>query len=423
MPATLETAPVLSQRPPVGTSASSRGGTGMPPGWDGKAATLAHMSRQRAIDLGIALVAFALTLVLLLSGGVGPHDAGLREVDALAIGLAALSTLPLAFWRLSPLGVYVVIVVANGVLNSLDYPDGPPFGAAIALFLLASVRTELRVSGRTLAVVIVGLFVAHFIAHGLANDAFPGTELLLGSALWTAAWFAGDRARLRRERIAELEERARRAEREAERERQLAAAEERTRIARDLHDSAGHAINVILVHAGAARLLAEKDPGRSREALGTIETVARETLREIDALVRALRDDDRTVQPPAGLAALDRLVERHREAGLDVEVRTRGERRPLGPAADQAAYRILQESLTNALRHGAGSAEVRLDYGADAVELGVTNPASGNGAVSAGHGIVGMRERATLLGGSVDVAAADGRFAVRARLPYCEEDT
>ena len=104
-------------------------------------------------------------------------------------------------------------------------------------------------------------------------------------------------------------------------------------------------------------------------------------------------------------------------------MKTRGERRPLGPAADQAAYRILQESLTNALRHGAGAAEVRLDYGADALELGVSNPASGNGAVSAGHGIVGMRERATLLGGSVDILAADGRFAVRARLPYCEEDT
>ena len=381
------------------------------------------MNRQRAIDIGIALVAFALTLALLAGGGVGPEHPDHRDVDGLAIVLAGLSTLPLAFWRRSPLGVYVVIIAANGAMNALDYPDGPPFGAAIALFLLASVRTELSVSTRTIATVVIGLFVAHFVVDGLANDTFPGTELLLGSALWTAAWFAGDRARLRRERIAELEERARRAEREAERERQLAAAEERTRIARDLHDSAGHAINVILVHAGAARLLAEKDPGRSREALGTIETVARETLREIDALVRALRDDDRTVQPPAGLSALDRLVDRHREAGLDVAVFVRGERRQLGPGVDQAAYRILQESLTNALRHGAGGAEVSVEYGADALELDVTNPAAGNGAVTAGHGIVGMRERASLLGGSVEVEAANGRFGVRARLPYCEDDS
>jgi signal transduction histidine kinase len=378
------------------------------------------VSRIRALDVAVALVAFGLTLVLLASGGVGPDHTSRSDVDALAIVLAALSTLPLVFWRSSPLGIYVLVVVANGVMNSLDYPDGPPFGAAAALFLLASVRTELDVAGRTLAAVVVGLFVAHFVAFGLSQGAFPTTELLLGSTLWTAAWFAGDRTRLRRERIQELEERARRAEHEAERERQLAAAEERTRIARDLHDSAGHAINVILVHAGAARLLAGKDPERSREALGTIESVARETLREIDALVRALREDDETVQPPAGLSALDTLVKRHRDAGLEVEVEQSGERRPLGPAVDQAAYRILQEALTNALRHGTGAAGVALAYGDDALEIGVTNPQAADGPVAAGHGIVGMRERAMLLGGTVQVESTNGRFGIRARLPYAE---
>jgi signal transduction histidine kinase len=240
--------------------------------------------------------------------------------------------------------------------------------------------------------------------------------------VWGGAWVVGDRVRLRRERVAELEERAHRAEREAERERQLAAAEERTRIARDLHDSAGHAINVILVHAGAARLLAEKDPGRSREALGTIETVARETLREIDQLVRALREDEDAVEPP-GLAALDTLVKRHRDAGLEVDVLVNGARRPLGPAVDQAAYRILQESLTNALRHGSGTAEVALTYAGDALEIGVTNPAQSNGPPAEGHGIVGMRERASLLGGSVSYESMNGAFRIRARLPYAEEPT
>jgi signal transduction histidine kinase len=235
--------------------------------------------------------------------------------------------------------------------------------------------------------------------------------------VWGGAWVVGDRVRLRRERVAELEERAHRAEREAERERQLAAAEERTRIARDLHDSAGHAINVILMHAGAARLLAEKDPSRSREALATIESVARETLGEIDQLVRALREDEEAVEPP-GLAALDTLVKRHRDAGLDVEVLVNGGRRALGPAVDQAAYRILQESLTNALRHGNGGAKVALTYGRDALEIGVTNPAQANGPAPAGHGIVGMRERASLLGGSVLVQSMNGVFRVRAQLPY-----
>ena len=145
-----------------------------------------------------------------------------------------------------------------------------------------------------------------------------------GVVVWGGAWVLGDRVRMRRERIAESEARAERAERDAERERRLAAAEERTRIARDLHDSAGHAINVILVQAGAARLLGESDPERSRAALETIEEVALETLGEIDRLVTALREDDGSarangnVEPPLGLAGLATLVDRHRTAGLEV---------------------------------------------------------------------------------------------------------
>ena len=375
------------------------------------------MSRIRPLDVGIALAAFGFALVLLLHGGVGPDE---PYADAFAVVLAALSTLPLVLWRSFPLAVYALAMTASGVLATLDPPNGPPVGAAVALFLLASVRTQVRASGRTLAVVVLGLFAAHFIAFTISTDELPTTELLLGSTLWAAAWFGGDRTRLRRERIQELEERAIRAEREAERERRLAAAEERTRIARDLHDSAGHAINVILVHAGAARLLAEKDPARSRDALGTIESVARETLREIDALVRHLREDDDAFAPPAGLSAVERLVQRHRDAGLEVEVSVEGERRPLPPAVDQAAYRILQESLTNALRHGDGTASVSIAYGDDGLAIAVTNPAASTNGAGSGHGLVGMRERAALLGGSMRAEAADGVFGVHALLPYGE---
>jgi len=235
----------------------------------------------------------------------------------------------------------------------------------------------------------------------------------------------GDRVRLRRARIAELEERARRAEQEADRERRLAAAEERTRIARDLHDSAGHAINVILVQAGAARLLSQQEPERSQAALETIEDVARETLGEIDQLVRALREDDLadgrdgTIEPSPGLAALQTLAERHRTAGLEVSVRTRGSRRSLSPGLDQAAYRILQEALTNAARHGDGSAEVEIAYEPRSLELSVRNPTRLDGAPGGpGHGIVGMRERAALLGGGLEASASDGHFRVRVHLPY-----
>ncbi|MGH2780674.1 MAG: sensor histidine kinase, partial [Thermoleophilaceae bacterium] len=221
--------------------------------------------------------------------------------------------------------------------------------------------------------------------------------------------------------LGELEERALRAEREAERERQLAAAEERMRIARDLHDSAGHAINVILVHAGLGRLRTDRDPEGAREAFETIEAVARETVGEIDQMVGVLRESGEggdSVEPPAGLAALDALVERHRATGLDVTATWSGERRPLAPGVDQGAYRILQEALTNAARHGNGSAEVLVGFGGDSLELTVTNPIGDElGRDGDGHGVVGMRERAALLGGGLEAGAREGRFRVHARLP------
>jgi signal transduction histidine kinase len=254
-------------------------------------------------------------------------------------------------------------------------------------------------------------------------------EILFGVLTFGGAWLAGDRTRLRRERMAELEERAVRAEREAERERLLAAAEERGRIARDLHDSAGHAINVILVHAGMGRLQAERDPDRAREAFETIEQVARETVGEIDQMVGALREDaslpDGTgeVEPPPGLAALDGLVERHRAAGLRVTTTISGDRRPLPPGVDRGAYRILQEALTNAARHGDGSAALELAFGSGVLDVTVANPISSDRAARAfggGHGVVGMRERAALLGGTLDVGARNGSFELHARLPFAD---
>jgi MYXO-CTERM domain-containing protein len=374
------------------------------------------MTRERGIDIAIALGVFVLTTLMLASGGVS-SDEEARSLDLLGVGLAALAALPLLARRRSPLAAFAASAIASAAISALDYPAGPPIGPTVALYFVGFSGGRTRASGRLTAAVILLLFAVHVTAAGIGRDQLPVVPVLFGALTWGGAWVLGDRVRLRRERMAELEERMRRAERETERERRLAAAEERTRIARDLHDSAGHAINVILVHAGAARLLADKDPARSQKALGTIEAVARETLDEIDQLVRALRDDEDAVESP-GLAALETLVERHRDAGLDVEVKLNGTRRPLGPAVDQAAYRILQESLTNALRHGNGAAEVALTYGADALEIGVTNSASNNGPATAGHGIVGMRERASLLGGEVVAQSMNGSFRLRARLPY-----
>jgi signal transduction histidine kinase len=376
-------------------------------------------------DLVLAVVVFAASLALLAARG----DSDTRSLDALGVLLAAVASLPLAAWRRAPLAVFVVTTAASATLNAIGYPAGPPLGPTIALFLLALYPERSRASRWTIGGVVVGLFVVHVSSVAVGEDAFPTVPLLFGALVWGGAWVIGDRVRQRRARIVELEERARRAERDAERERRLAAAEERTRIARDLHDSAGHAINVILVQAGAARLLSTQDPERSQAALETIEEVARETLGEIDQLVRALRDDDgadgageERVEPPTGLAAVETLAARHRSAGLAIDVREHGSRRTLSPGLDQAAYRILQEALTNAARHGAGSAVVEIGFGPASLELTVSNPTgTGSMAGADGHGIVGMRERAALLGGSLEARASDGRFRVRASLPYDSE--
>jgi signal transduction histidine kinase len=386
--------------------------------------TSASRWRQREVlrDAGLAVAVFAASLALLAARG-GMNDT--RELDLLGVLLAAIASLPLVAWRRAPLAVFVVTAAASAALNAIGYPPGPPVGPTVALFLLALNPERTRVSRQATGAVVLAVFAVHIGSVAVAEDGFPTVALLFGALVWGGAWVIGDRVSLRRARILELEERARRAEREAERERRLAAAEERTRIARDLHDSAGHAINVILVQAGAARLLSKQDPERSQAALETIEDVARETLGEIDQLVRALREDDPDggrgdeIEPPPGLAALETLAELHRSAGIALSVHERGPRRPLSPGLDQAAYRILQEALTNAARHGDGSAEVEIGFDPSALELMVINPIrAGSPPAEAGHGITGMRERATLLGGRLDAAASDGSFSVRAHLPY-----
>ncbi len=378
-------------------------------------------------DAIVALVAFAFTLAVL--GGVhnhwGAHGSPWRAVDAPGVALAVVACLPLAARRRWPLSVFALSTAASATLNGLGYPLGPPFAPTIALFYVASdERTRGRL--RDTAVVLVGMFAIHVGVTAITRG-LPAVPILGGIVLWGGAWMIGDHMRQRRRRRGDLVERARRAERELERERRLAVAEERTRIARDLHDSAAHAINVILVQAGAARLLGDRDREATQEALSTIEDVARETITDIDHLVHELRDDrgDTAVEPPTGLAGLQTLVERHRAAGLGVEVTTRGHPRPLAPGLDQAAYRIVQESLTNATRHGGGPAEVTVTYGPDDLELTIANRVAvaagaggSNGRLDGGHGILGMRERAALLGGTLEAGPSDATFRVQARLPY-----
>jgi signal transduction histidine kinase len=372
--------------------------------------------------VGVALAAVALvgSLAQLSRGGIdGSLDS--EELDWLGALLAVCSTIPLIAWRRAPAGVFALTASAGVLLAGFGYPAQLLIGPTIALYLFAASRDEEQRWTQRSSGLVVTLFGAYLVAAALGSGGFPWSELFHTGLAWGAAWFAGERTRLRHERISALEERALRAEREADRERRLAAAEERARIARDLHDAAGHAINVISVRAGTARL--RKDPERSQAALEEIEQLARKTVAEIDRIVGALRDRSVAtggVDAPPGLASLDTLVGRHAAAGLDVRVASEGEPRLLENAVDQAAYRILQEALTNAARHGAGAAHVELVFGKAALEMRISNAASAHNVPRAngGHGLIGMRERATLLGGSLDVERTNGSFSVRARLPY-----
>ncbi|MFZ0040945.1 MAG: histidine kinase [Solirubrobacteraceae bacterium] len=395
----------------------------------GGAETRPPWASCRRRDLVVAAGAFALTLVIMH----GHHRLG-HGPGAWGIVLAALSSLPLAGRRGAPLTVFALTTMASALMFALGDVMGPPVGPTLALFYVAASERCRERPELTAAVVIV-LGALHVGASATAQSGFPLTPLLAAAALWGGAWIVGDQARQRRLRRVEVGERAQRAKRETEHQRRLAAAEERTRIARDLHDSAAHAINVILVQAGGARLLQDRDPAAVESALTTIEEVARGTIDDIERLIRGLREDgsadangDR-VEPPIGLAAVDTLVALHRTAGLAVVIRERGTQRALSPGLDQAAYRILQESLTNAARHGAGSVDIDIAYTERRLELTISNPVAtvkrdgfvGDGFTVAGHGIQGMRERANLLGGRFEATWEGGRFQVQAALPYAAE--
>ncbi|HZA60391.1 MAG TPA: histidine kinase, partial [Actinomycetota bacterium] len=308
------------------------------------------------LDAVIVVATLGGTVAVLRHGGIGPSLSSSKELDLVGVVLIACSTIPVIAWRRSPLGVFAVTASASVLLAGLGYRIDLLLGPTAALYLLAASRHQEAPWTRGTTVTAVGLFVAYLGASGAAQGAFSGSELLHTGLAWSVAWFAGERTRLRREHVAGLSERAERTEREAERERLLVAAEERARIARDLHDSAGHAISVIAVRAGAARLRHGQDPDRTLAALEAIEELARQTVGEIDQIVGKLREGgsgNGAVEAPPGLASLDALIAHQSAAGLEVSLEKAGAPRALAEAADKAAYRILQEALTNAARHGA----------------------------------------------------------------------
>jgi signal transduction histidine kinase len=375
------------------------------------------------VDAAIAVVALAGSLALLAHGrGLGLPRHGGGNLDATHIALVAAATLPLLAWRRAPLAVFAATAAASLALAGIGNVIWPPLGPAAALYLYASSRqSAARWSPHGTGVAAVLLLA--YLGAAVAVIGFAGNDLVHAGVACAVAWYAGEHTRLRRDQIADLQQRAARAEQDATRERQLAVAEERARIARDLHDSAGHALNVIAVRAGAARLRYGEGSGRALTALAAIEDLARETVADIDRFVGALRTSDtgaNAVETPHGLASLDTLATQHRSSGLRVTIDRLGAG-PIGAATDQAAYRILQEALTNAARHGTGDARITLTVNDRWLDITVTNPIDAHRPAEpdpgAGHGLVGMRERATLLGGTLTAGRFDGVFRVHARIP------
>ena len=405
------------------------------------------MTRRAAlIDAGLALAVFAATTVLLALHGFGTPSPESAPLDGWGVLLAMGAAVPLALRRRLPFACYLVVAASSAALLALRFPLDFPLGCTVAVYTLAAAyggdpSPVRRWSARASVSAFVPVAASPYVASGGWSDGLV-SGMLFWAVAFAGTWLLGDLSRIRRERLVELEERAARTARDAERERRLAVVEERTRIARDLHDSAGHAINVILVQAGAARLLHERDPDRSKRAIATIEEVARATVGDIDRLVHVLREDGADAPlEPATPGALEELLDRHRAAGLRLETELDGTAPDMPTGVAWAAYRILQESLTNAARHGTGSARVLVRQSPGLVEIEVTNPvagcrddraAAGRGPAAVrsrsapgtavvartGHGIVGMRERAAVLGGTLATGAEGGTFRLRAVLPY-----
>jgi signal transduction histidine kinase len=384
-------------------------------------------AEARGGDLADALLALALAGTAQYEIWVHPlFDDGIPGPRLANAVLLLLITLPLAWRRRAPTAafalVFTSVVVQIGLIDDAR-SDQPPFEHWIALlvvFYSLGAHAERRraiVFGALGGVAVVGGDLALLLSdEAKLEDTVPAWFML------AAAYGVGFALRGQRIQSTLLANRAERLEREREQKARLAVAEERARIARELHDIVAHAVTVIVVQAQAAQRVLEGEQASAREALGSIETTGREALVEMRRLLGILREGDRefALDPRPSLAQLDVLAERMREAGLPVELHVEGEALPLPPGVDLSAYRIVQEALTNALRHaGPASAQVVVRYRPEEIELEITD--DGHGPVEGrdvGHGLVGMRERAALVGGIVE-SGTNGRrgYTVRARLP------
>ncbi|MEV0827849.1 sensor histidine kinase [Nonomuraea rubra] len=375
-----------------------------------------HGWRSFALDGTLAaVVAAMLSLTVLTAPGTGALD-----LAAVLIGSAALLA-----WRRAPL-VALAISTVSMLVYATHAEPGPPAAFPVLVSVYGAVRAGHRLLPVLAGVVFLGSSLAGSLA-GATGDAqqqqvLQNTTLLLGWFL--AAGVTGTVSMHRQAYVEQAEQRAAEAERTREEVARRRAGEERLRIARELHDSLTHSISVIKVQAGVAVHLARKRGEEVPAALLAIQEASGDAMRELRTTLELLRDTDGEPGEedcPSGLARLGDLVERARSMGLPATVTVSGERRELPAEVDRAAYRIVQEALTNVSRHaGAAAAAVRIDYGGAelVVQVDDDGEASPDAPPVPGVGLLGMRERVTALGGRLLAEPrTEGGFTVRAELP------
>jgi signal transduction histidine kinase len=365
----------------------------------------------------------------------------LTDFGNLGFALLVVSGLIVAVRRRWPVSVFVTTALASLVYFGFDFPDGPGWlGLFVGLYTLTAYgdgRRSLVIAGVGTGVLAIGwLFAAADIEP---RAAIGWVFFRIGASVMSAA--LGESVRSRRVIAAEAQERAELAERTREEEARARVDAERLRIAREVHDTVAHAIAIINIQSGVTAHVLDKRPERAREALQAIEQTSSRALREMRAILGVLRDDNDGRVPHPGLGQIDELTAKARDAGLDVTLEATSPATPLPSAVGSAAYRILQESITNVIRHvGPTRVKVALNPGIDVLEIHVTNegrraapgddpadphvpaqhPTSNSTGSSAkpGRGILGMRERCQLLGGEFDAGPTPGGgFEVTARLP------
>jgi signal transduction histidine kinase len=356
---------------------------------------------------------------------------GTAVVDVLASGgsvrgavLAAAVALPLVARRRAPLAVVALVVAAFYA----DLAWGPPEAGSlqawialnVALYTVAAHCSRRRaIAGAAIVAAVVIPFEIAPLVEGVRVANVVAEWLLLGGV-----WLLGRWVRQRRRRTRDLEEHAERLEADRDARARAAVAQERARIARELHDSVAHSVSVMVLQAGAAEQVLAVTPDRARASLVTIQETGREAIAELHRLLGLLRDPsvDASLAPQPSVARLDALLEQVRGAGLPVELRVEGEARRLPPGIDRSAYRIVQEALTNTLKHaGPARASVTLRYRPRALDVEVIDDGRGapNDDADGGFGLVGMRERALLYGGALEAGPRPGGgYVLRARLPF-----